>query len=372
MIRRGSTRSAPARHPETGAIAVLAAVIFVAVGSFVALSLNVALKMSAKVQLQTAFDGAALAGVMSLNGSEQGLCDASTTALRVAGMHALDAASVQIAGSDAVAGYWDVGTLSFFNTGDTILVGDNAIALDPATTPMYYNAVQVMGGAGDAEGHNSALEVVLGNFLGGAKTMQVKAGATALGGGPCSDDCTLPLVVPSCSLLDNSGALACGQTVTLYFNHGHGKDIAFADMNQPSAQPTPESVISQNQGAQTCGGPPAGVGDNVRLSNGDFFDNHVESSFYGPDASMVCSAGPPYAGCPRRQLGVVNMGSNCDSPMVARYALVGFAQIVIVGTRSTPGSERSIDVYVDCTGQSSAPSGCANFGFSSRKTRLVH
>jgi Flp pilus assembly protein TadG len=368
MRARAPRRIGPA---ESGAIAVLASIVLAVVAGFAALSLAVAHKMTVKTQLQAALDGGALAGAISLDGTAAGLADAQRSGLRIATLHPLDATTVAIALGDVVPGYWDSRTRLFSVTGDMVSIGGTPILLAPSTTPQYYNAVRVTGGADGQAGHNSPLEVMFASFVGGADSLRVGTQAIAVGGGPCSDDgCTLPLAVPSCSLVDEGGRLACGQTFTLGFNHGHGKDVAFADLEQPSNQPTPPRTIAQLLGAQTCGNPTVKVGDLVRLSNGDFFDAHVESSFRGPNLDLVCSSGPPYTGCPRRQIPVVNAGIICDAPLNQEHEVVGFASIVILGTRSTPGSERSIDVYLDCSGVSEADVGCASFGITSRRVRL--
>src|SRR5262249_30368434 len=147
--------------------------------------------------------------------------------------HALDMAAIALNTSDAQAGYWESATKTFFTDGQTVLIGDAYVTLAPSTTAQYYNAVRVAASADAAAGHNAPLGVWCGGFLGGARTMTLGARAVAVGGGPCSNSgCTLPLVVPSCALLDGGGNIACGTVVRLYFNHGHGKDVALADVLQ--------------------------------------------------------------------------------------------------------------------------------------------
>ena len=368
-----------ARSPERGAIAVVAAVVLVVVGAFLALSLNVGNKMLAKTELQSAIDSAALAAAMSLNGTTPGVAATHNVAQKYAGVHKLHKNPVSINANtgngrsgDVVAGYWNATTKQFYSDGDTVTIGDSAVTLNQGTGAQYYNAVKVTGAADNGSGHNSALDVYFGAFLGGQTSMTVTTSAVAVGGGPCADNgCTLPLVVPSCALQDAGGNIACGTVQTLTFNHGQGKDVAFADITQPSGQPNPNTVISQNQSAQTCSNPSVNVGDTVQLSNGNFFNNHVEDSFYGPNVNMVCSDPAPYTNCPRRTIAVVNIGNDCSVPMNQSHTVVGFVQVVITATQSTPGNARSITVYIDCSGTSNAPSGCASFGYASYKVRLA-
>jgi Flp pilus assembly protein TadG len=367
-----------ARSPERGSIAVLAAVVLVVVGAFLALSLNVGHKVTARTQLQAALDAGALAGAKELDGTTAGLAAVHTTAQAYAAIHRIDNAAVAVGlnasnawGGDIVAGYWDTTHAQFYSDGQTVTIGSSSVTLDQATTPQFYNAVKVLGGADGSNGHNGALGVYFGAFLGSANNLTTSSSAIAVGGGPCQENgCALPLAVPSCALQDANGNLACGTVMTLNFNHGHGKDIAFADITQPSGQPNPNSVITQNQSAQTCSNPSVNVGDNIQLSNGNFFNNHVEDSFYGPNANMVCSDPAPYTNCQRQVISVVNI-SDCSAPMNGSDTVIGFVRVVITATQSTPGNARSITVYIDCTGTSSASSGCASFGYGSYKVRLA-
>lgn len=368
MVREQRSRE------ERGAIAVLAAIVLLVVGGFMALSLNVGHLMNARTQMQGALDSAALAGARELDGTSGGLTAARNVAVTFGTRHYIDRMAVGMGVSDVTAGYWDKATKSFFTTGQTVTIGDSTVTLDPAATAPYYNAVSARSVTDGVGSHNSQLDVWFGAFLGNIRKTHTGASAVAVGGGPCTDTgCTLPLAVPSCALLDNGGNLACGTTMTLNFNHGHGKDIAFADITQPSGQPNPNTVIDQNHAAQTCTNPTVKVGDTVRLSNGNFFNNHVEDSFYGPDASMVCNAAYPYTNCPRKEVAVVNIGTNCGVPMNQSHSVVGFVQVVITGTQSTPGNARSITVYLDCNGgpSNSGASGCASFGWGSQNLRLV-
>jgi hypothetical protein len=108
----------------------------------------------------------------------------------------------------------------------------------------------------------------------------------------------------------------------------------------------------------------------VRLGNGSDFNPQVESNMYSP-TNIVCTGVPaPYTGCPRREIAVVNIGTNCDVPMNRTVEVVGFARIVILATDSS-GLDRSITVSLDCTGESNASAGCANFGYGAKKLRLV-
>jgi hypothetical protein len=360
----------PPRQPERGAIAVLAAVLLIAVGAFLALSLNVGHLMSVKTQYQAAFDSAALAGAMSLDGTVNGVAAARDDAVTYATRHFLDNTRVAISTSDVTAGYWDATRHRFYGSGESVLIGDTAIVLDPSTTAQYFTAVKVCADT-DGGSHNSQRDVWFSPFLHGRSHVVVGATAVGISGGPCTNTgCTLPLAVPSCSLLDGAGNLACGQNITLYFNYGHDKTVALADIIQPSHNTDNNEERTQMQAGASCTNPQVDVGDVVALGNGTDFNSQVEQKMYAP-RNIVCSGSPPYRFCPRREVAVVNIGTNCSAPMNQHVTVVGFARLVITGTNST-GNDASITVYLDCTATSPSPTtGCANFGYGSRRHRLV-
>jgi hypothetical protein len=154
-------------------------------------------------------------------------------------------------------------------------------------------------------------------------------------------------------------------------NPGHGKDIAFADVTQPGHQPTPNTVADQNDAVKHCAATPdspdatTAVGDDIQLSQGNFLNKKVQDSF----VPLICTvAAPPYATCPRYQIPVVNIPEN--TPMNKDRLVVGFVRVVLLDVIG-PGSDTTIVVYIDCTGTSTGPTGCASFGFNTKKVRLV-
>src|SRR5262249_55579757 len=158
----------------------------------------------------------------------------------------------------------------------------------PSTTAQYYNAVRIAAAADGAAGHNAPIPVWFTGFVGGAQTLNLNARAVAVGGGPCSNNgCTLPMVVPSCSLLDGSGNLACGTLVTLHFNYGYGKQVALADVVQPSRSVSNSEERQQMADGAACRNPVVEVGDVVALGNGNDFNSQVEANMYWP-TNIVC------------------------------------------------------------------------------------
>jgi len=348
----------------------LAAVVVLLFGGFLALSLNTGHMMNARAQLQGAYDAAALAGAHELDGTVAGVTDAKATAVAYGHLHRLDRVAVGLLASDVLPGHWDSVARAFYTTGDTVHIGDADVTLSPASTAQYYNAVKVTASTDGASGHNQPLAVWFSNFI-GRTTVRVGASGIAVGGGPCTDSgCTLPLALPSCALVDAGGNVACGTTMTLHFNHGYGKDVALASLIPGFSASNFQERVQMHNGASCVNGT-VEVGDDVRLGNGNDFNSQVESNMYFP-TNIVCTGVPsPYTGCPRREVAVVNIGTNCSVPMNRTVEVVGFARIVILATDSS-GADRSITVYLDCTGASSnASAGCANFGYGAKKLRLV-
>lgn len=355
------------RRKERGAIAILAAVVLMVVGGFLALSLNVGHRMNAKTQLQGAFDAAALAGAMTLNGQPSGIANAPAQAVKFAEYHYLDSSKVGLGTSDVTVGYWDKSLGKFFTKGQSVTVGDNTFTLDTDATAQYFNAVK-LGATTDGLGsHNQELDVWFGAFLGRSTGMKIWAGAIAVGGGPCTDTgCTLPLAVPSCAFVDSGGYVLCDTVQTFTFNAGHGKDIWFVNVVDDK-NPGNSEIEAQMKAGASCTNPTVTVGDTLTVQNGNDFNKKVADAM-----TFRCTAAAPYTGCERRQVAVFDIGPHCESLKgnPKSGAVVGFARIVLLDT-NPGGKDASIKVYIDCTGDSTEPGGCANFGYGSTKLRLV-
>jgi hypothetical protein len=351
---------------QRGAIAILAAIVLIALGGMIALSLNIGHKVSARTELQASFDSGSLAGALSLNGTTAGITKGKSIGMYVAVRHAVDKYAVALNSTDVVPGYWNSTSKTFYSFGQSVTIGDSAVLLDQAATPQYFNAFKIGGGADGQSGHNSSLDVILGGFFGPNGKMAVATSAVAVGGGPCSaTGCTLPLAVPAWSLLDAGGAPACDTTITMGFNFGQGKLVAFADIRQSANNPPNfQDIQAQNQLCTTATPVPSSVGDVVHLTNGVLPQQAYDS--FDP---LICTvAAAPYASCPRYQIPVINIG---QTPMNQTQAVVGFASVVLLGQNRVNGNTASITIYIDCAGTSAGPTGCASFGFNTKKVRLV-
>jgi Flp pilus assembly protein TadG len=358
MVRR--------RQKERGAIAILAALLVMVLGGFLALTLDLGHKYNARAQLQAAGDSAALAAARALDGMTDGLNTAQQVAQGFANDHRIDQSRVTIDPTkDVILGFWDVrkgpkGT--FIPDGQQIddLFG-SPFNLDSSKTPQFYNAVKVTTAADGAPGHNDALNVFFGAFVNFSGSLTSRNTVVAVGGGPCDENFNvLPVVVKACSIADGAGSTKCGQTVTLAF--GLNKDVAFADLTPPSNTITEDEVNTQisNSGTGRLLEPDApkntNAFDQVAISAGTGWTNAI--------ATLTARAPAPFV------LPVVNAVGDCDDTMGdgVHATPIGFTNVSLqsVGTAMVGGvSTLTMTVVIDCTRLSSERGGCADFGFQS-------
>jgi Flp pilus assembly protein TadG len=378
---RGHAR--PARNSERGAIAIIAAFIFIALGGFLALSLNVGHRMAVKAQLQASYDAAALAGVHNLNGTTAKMNSAHQTAQTYGTRHSLDRNFIGLdanlgngAAGDIVAGYWDPTLRQFFSDGQTINIGGTSIVLNRLTTPEYYIALKVQAITDGAGAHNAKQNVFFNAFL-SQSTYQVGTSAVAVGGGPCNEKCSIPLVIPSCTLVDAGGNLRCDQPQG-FFAPSTIDTIGLTDLNQnPATNPNTGSVADATSNGMTCAHT-VKAGSTIGVQNGD---NINSKQIYDGFRALMCPPGTPLANCPTYAVPVVDMGS-CPPPNFNQpRAVVGFVRVALLcvkrnGKADLPDCDpgftgAEIKFAMSCGGISGAAAGCASLGYSARTFRLV-
>jgi hypothetical protein len=391
------------RNNERGAVAVLAGIVLIVVGGFLALSLNVGHKMLARAQLQVAIDNAAMAGARALNGctasalssaccpgcSPQpygGVAGGRTTAQSFASKTTIDGVPVSISTTnDVTPGWWD-GT-TFHPPGDTVTIGDAAITLEvtpvgpgqPAT-PQFFNAMKVTGGVDGVGSHNARLPVFFGGFVGGPTSMATTATAIAVGGGPCDENVrVLPMVVRACALVNATGSTICDQTTPLTLNFDDTRNIAFADIvGQGSVDVLEGEVRTELNAALNSSSATTNAGFQYAISDGGPYD---PVATIGILQGMACAGATPplYSGCKSYVVPVVNDGfSTCENgtPLNStdgqnnRMTIVGFTYMVIrsVTWTNTVGGH-SINVHLACQMVRSSETGhCPPFGLATGPT----
>jgi len=372
------------RDPEQGAIAIIAALVFLVMGGFLALSLNVGHKMALKAQLQGAYDAAALAGVRTLDGSTSGIAKAHLTARTYGTLHSLDRKAIALDGNagnaaagDIVAGYWDSSTRQFFSDGQTIHIGGTAITLSRVTTPQYYIALKVQGVTDGQNGHNAPIDVFFNPFLNNVATFKVGTDAVAIGGGPCNEGCAIPLVIPSCALVDGSGNLRCDQPQG-FLAPATIDTIGLTDLNQgPATNPSTGTVAAATTNGTTCSRN-IKVGSDLGIENGN---NLNAGAIYNGFRALMCPVGTPLADCPTYVVPVVDMGT-CPPPNYNQpQPVVGFVRVALLCVKRNgppdlpdcdPGFDKvELKFAMSCTGTSGAAGGCASLGFGAKTFRLV-
>lgn len=364
-------------------MAIIAAMMLIVVGAFLTSVLTVGHKMAVKAQMQAAYDAAALAGARSLNGSTSGLDKAHQTALTYGTRHALDRDAIGLganlgnaASGDVVAGYWNAASKQFFSDGQTINIGTTSVVLNRIATPEYYNAVKVQAVTDGLGAHNPPMDVWFKAFV-TESTFKVGAGAVAVGGGPCSESCAIPLVIPSCALVDGSGNLRCNQPQG-FFAPSTIDTIGLTDLNQsPATNPNTSTVADAISNGTTCTRN-VRAGSELGIQNG----NNINSkSIYDGFRALMCPVGTPVASCPTYAVPVVDMGA-CPPPNFNQpRAVVGFVRVAVLcvkrnGPPELPDCDPGFDdveikFAMSCGGTSGAGGGCASLGYGATTFRLV-
>ena len=266
------------RRKDRGAIAVLASVVLLAVGAFMALALNVGLIMNTRGQLQNASDSAALAAAGSIDGTQGGLNTARQMALGYSGNHEVTGQSVAIdPGADVVFGRWHFKAES----------GWPARSFEVLSDPLLIDAVRITNGRDDVNGHNPALDVFFSVWLGREK-VNVPSQAIAIGRGARNEDCPLPFVLPSCSLIQG-GAVTCGQDITLTLSPDGTDNVGFVFMlpgNGNGVTEIVDNILNRCTVAAT-----AGVYD---VQNGNDLNDQVMQALLGLDkhGNQMSPVGP--------------------------------------------------------------------------------
>ncbi len=303
-------RRLPPLHQQRGATAVVVAIMLTVLVGFLGLAMNVGHSRMVRGQLQNACDAAALAGAQALDGSAAGVAAARAAAADYAARHVTDASvTVNIDPSaDVEVGHWD-----FTQPRDsafTLLAGSSIAEL------RQMNAVRVKAGRDSSRGN--ALSVWLGAAL-NASTMDVTAEAVAVGGGPRTDKCPVPIVLPSCALLGNNGQYECGTTVTFTtdgrFSNANIDTIGFTNLANNSS--VSNSGVRNILNSGTC--LPVVEGESIGVQNGNGYNKLV----YDALANFLQVNGNTVS------VPVVDIGG-CPNPTFNQmHAIAGFATVTL-------------------------------------------
>jgi hypothetical protein len=200
----------------------------------------------------------------------------------------------------------------------------------PAASLFDTNAVQVNVGREASRGNplpvwlaRAFLGSQPGNPAAPAVTqMDVQASAIAVGGGPCGDDCSLPIVLPACQLM-NGGELQCNQLLRFANDHEDTTGFTSLDLGHVGTA-TVRAILRDLYQNGTC----RAAGPQMRLENGNNINpvaedflcamNRAEAS--GLDLTMPVVA----------ENGVVDPFATCENPTFNQtWQCVGYARVHI-------------------------------------------
>jgi hypothetical protein len=316
------------RDGERGAVAVAVAIFMSGLFGFFALAMSIGTMMDTATELQAASDAAALAAAMSLDGTAAGLAAARTAALGYSQKHTVyrDQVEINSDGDDVSFGRW------------TCPFGSGSTCFMPEGDPRKITAVMIKNGRDDGYKHNTSLPLAFGAFV-GASTAKLGSVAVAVGAGPSSVDCALPLVIGESRIVDSSNNVRCGpgQTQTFTFTNANVDGIGFVNLT-PGDNNEPNGTRVSGEIADGCKkGDTSEVGGGFKMQNGDDFGK-VADALAGNSkktgASNTCLIGTT-------QTFAVSDAGGPNPIFQGSQAVVGFVKATIVAVTDNKGASLS-------------------------------
>jgi hypothetical protein len=334
---------------ERGAIAVLAAVVLVVVGGFMALALNVGMIMNTKGQLQNASDSAALAAAASLDGTNAGIDNAPIKAWNYSQAHLVTGEPVEIHpySDDVILGHWHFLSTECTWGADTPCFEPipNPGALDPATGGyLRVQAVKVTNGR-DGGNHNDPLTTYFGAFLQTERPTNVPSKAVAVGR-LAKVACPMPFGVDLCQVVDQDGEYAgkipcdaSGLTPdkTFYFVNDKVDTLGFIDVTGEGKTPNIQYVRDQINDRASC--TTRGAIGMANMQNGNAL-NAVAGALLGLEESP-CLLNANREPDPVVDIAVVDMDTGCpgNPKFNQKHNVVAFARARIVEICNNQGNK---------------------------------
>lgn len=253
----------------------MVAVTLVAVMAFFSMALNMGILMDSRAQLQNASDSAALAAARSLNGEASGLTAARAAADAYSRQHTAAGEEVLIdaSGSDLLFGRWhhDAEDCVFGDSGD-----DCFEELD-TDEPRKITAVKISNGRDDEATHNSAIDLPFGAFV-GKETGKVDSSAVAVGAGGAAVECSLPLVVPECKIVDGANKMKCdGAPHRMTFSNANSDAVGFINLYYPTDTQAPSGEFAADViRNRRCNSSHFRVGE-AKMQNGNDFGKVIDA-----------------------------------------------------------------------------------------------
>lgn len=180
------------RSARSGNAVVMFVMAFAVLAGFAAFAVDFGMLRVERVQLQQSADAAVLAAAQRLNGTEDGIIAAQTLASEVAAANLVRGGALDLSGSGVTSG-----TIEFGSWQDGAFVTSDTLTMT--------NAVRVRA--------NSQMPTIFARLAFSVSELGSTIETIAVGGGPGSAECSLPLAVPAEVFED----AACG-TLNITFN----------------------------------------------------------------------------------------------------------------------------------------------------------
>jgi hypothetical protein len=321
------------RHRERGAVAISTALLFTALFGFMALAFNVGLVMDSRTELQNGSDAAALAGARSLNGQSSGLTAARQSAYDYSIKHLAydEKITINTASSDLVFGRWHM-------RADECLFGTSGTdCFEPLVTtdPRKITAVKILNGRDGTGTHNALLDLPFGEFI-GATTASVRSSAVAVGGGPSTPDCALPLTIAECKIVDpTTNKLNCGPQSPLLFSNANADGIGFINLYYPTDTQAPSGTFAADVITNKVCNPNHYEIGPAKVQNGNDFSK-VNDALRGVD-NKGNSVGPCLIGKPM-SWAVTDAGCPNNPIFQGVQQVVGFVKATITTVTDNKGN----------------------------------
>jgi len=329
------TRCRQPRQSDRGAVVPFVAVTLVAVMGFFSLAINMGVLMDSRAQLQNASDSAALAAARSLNGESSGLTAAREAADAYSRQHAAAGETVLIDafGSDLLFGRWHLDA-------EDCVFGDGDDCFEPLDTdePRKITAVKILNGRDDEATHNSAIELPFGAFV-GKDTSAVDSSAVAVGAGAAAVECSLPLVVPECKIVDGDGKMNCdGAPHRMVFSNANADAVGFINLYYPSDTQAPSGeFVADVIRNRRCNSSHYRIGE-AKMQNGNDFGKVIDAlrgvTVQGKNETVT---GPCLIG-QSQTLAVSEAGCPANPIFQGVQEVVGFVKATITAVTDNQGN----------------------------------
>lgn|GEM_PF-5979499 len=342
MFRRKSVD----RQSERGAVAVGAALLVVVMLGFFALAFDTALVMDSRTELQNGSDAAALAAAQSLDGTASGLSAARRSAYAYSLRHTAYDQPITIDSSvDVIFGRWHMAAA------DCVFASSGRDCFEPVPTsdPRKITAVKLRNGR-DGGSHNPPLDLPFGRFV-GATIARVRSEAVAVGGGPATPGCAVPLAVAECAIVDpDTGRMNCDAgPKRLVFSNANVDGLGFANLYYPDDTRAPNNgFVADVIADQMCNPNHFQIGP-AKMQNGNDFDDKVIDALRGVDHK-----GNVVGGCLIHQplsWAVTDAGCPTNPTFQGVQDVVGFVKATIAVVTDNNGNS------LGCPGETAPPVG---------------